>query len=165
MNFSRKDLKDKDLAHNINHMIEESGVDKELIEIEVTETADEEEQGILGEFIDQLYDYGIKVAIDDFGAGYSSVATLREFKVKTLKIDRSFINTTSFTWKDEVILKDIIHMAQELGMDIIMEGVEREDQLKFVNSAGCFIIQGFYYDRPMPSSDFEERLRNRTYRK
>lgn len=165
VNFSRKDLKDKDLAHNINHMIEESGVDKELIEIEVTETADEEEQGILGEFIDQLYDYGIMVAIDDFGAGYSSIATLREFKVKTLKIDRSFINTTSFTWKDEVILKDIIHMAQELGMDIITEGVEREDQLKFVNSAGCFIIQGFYYDRPMPSSDFEERLRNRTYRK
>lgn len=163
VNFSRKDLKDKDLAENINKIIEESGIDKKLIEIEVTETADEEEQGVLSEFIHKLYEYGIMVAIDDFGAGYSSIATLREFKVKTLKIDRSFINTNSFTWKDEIILKDIIHMAQQLGMDIITEGVEREDQLKFVNSAGCFIIQGFYYDRPMPVGDFEERLKNRIY--
>ena len=163
VNFSRKDLQDKELAANINRIIEESGVDKKLIEIEVTETYDEEEQGVLGEFINELYEYGIMTAIDDFGAGYSSIATLREFRVKTLKIDRSFVNTDNFSWKDEVILKDIIHMAQELGMDIITEGVEREDQLLFVNTAGCFIIQGFYYDRPMPEGEFEEKLRKGAY--
>ena len=102
-------------------------------------------------------------AIDDFGAGYSSLVTLREFRVKTLKIDRSFINTDDFSWKDEVILKDIIHMAQELGMDIITEGVERKDQLLFVNAAGCFIIQGYYYDRPLPVEEFEQRLQKRNY--
>jgi len=128
VNFSRKDLADKQLADNINTIIEESGIDRKLIEIEVTETTDEEEQGALSEFISRLYSFGITTAIDDFGAGYSSIVSLRDFRVKTLKIDRSFINTDDFSWKDEVILKDIIHMAQELGMDIITEGVERQDQ-------------------------------------
>lgn len=163
VNFSRKDLRDGELAENINRIIEESGVDKRLIEIEVTETFDEEEQGALARFINKLYEYGIMTAIDDFGTGYSSIATLREFKAKTLKIDRSFVNTEQFSWKDEIILKDIIHMAQELGMDIITEGVEREDQLSFVNKAGSYIIQGFYYDMPMPVVDFEERLRLGAY--
>ncbi|MBO6147187.1 MAG: diguanylate cyclase [Lachnospiraceae bacterium] len=163
VNFSRKDLADKQLADNINTIIEESGIDRKLIEIEVTETTDEEEQGALSEFISRLYSFGITTAIDDFGAGYSSIVSLRDFRVKTLKIDRSFINTDDFSWKDEVILKDIIHMAQELGMDIITEGVERQDQLLFVNSAGCFIIQGFFYDRPLPVEEFEQRLRQKDY--
>ena len=163
VNFSRKDLWDGELADNINRIIEDAGIDKKLIEIEVTETFDEEEQGALGKFINQLYEYGIMTAIDDFGAGYSSIATLREFQIKTLKIDRSFVNTDNFSWKDEVILKDIIHMAKELGMEIITEGVEREDQLTFVNTAGGFIIQGFYYDKPMPAEDFEDKLTKGVY--
>ena len=163
VNFSRRDLRDKNLAENINQIIEEAGIDKKLLEIEVTETTDEEEHGALSAFINKLYEFGIMTAIDDFGAGYSSLSTLREFRVKTLKIDRSFINTDDFSWKDEVILKDIIHMAQELGMDIITEGIEREDQLLFVNSAGCFVIQGFYYDRPLPADEFEKRLQSRIY--
>ena len=163
VNFSRKDLADKELAENINRIIEASGVDKNLIEIEVTETMNQDEQGALTDFINKLYGFGIMTAIDDFGAGYSSLVTLREFRVKTLKIDRSFINTDDFSWKDEVILKDIIHMAQELGMDIITEGVERKDQLLFVNAAGCFIIQGYYYDRPLPVEEFEQRLQKRNY--
>jgi|GEM_PF-937837 len=163
VNFSRRDLADKELAANINRIIEDSGISKELIEIELTETTDEEEHGVLTVFINQLYKYGIMTAIDDFGSGYSSLATLREFRVNTLKIDRSFINTDDFSWRDEVILKDIIHMAQELGMDIITEGVERKDQLLFVNCAGCFIIQGFYYDRPLPRDEFELRLKSKIY--
>ena len=165
VNFSRKDLRDSGLAENINRIIEETGIDKKMIEIEVTETTDEEEHGALTAFINKLYDYGIMTAIDDFGAGYSSLSTLREFRVKTLKIDRSFINTDNFSWKDEIILKDIIHMAQELGMDIITEGVERQDQLFFVNKAGCFIIQGYYYDKPLPIEDFEKRLCKKKYDK
>jgi EAL domain-containing protein (putative c-di-GMP-specific phosphodiesterase class I) len=126
---------------------------------------DAEEKGALGAFIDQLYEYGIMVAVDDFGTGYSSIVTLREYKLSTLKIDRSFINTDHFTWKDEVILRRVIQMAMELGMDVITEGVEREDQLKFVNEAGCFLIQGFYYDRPMPVEEFEKRLAAPVYEK
>ncbi|WP_051638658.1 putative bifunctional diguanylate cyclase/phosphodiesterase [Butyrivibrio sp. NC2002] len=164
VNFSRKDLIDTDLAKNIDNIITESGIDKKYIEIEVTETVDEQEHGELATFISTLYKNNIMTAIDDFGAGYSSLATLRQFQVHTLKIDRSFINTDDFSWKDEIILTDVIHMAKQLGMDIVTEGVEREDQVKFVNTVGCDVIQGFYYDRPLPKDEFRKRLVNKEYK-
>ncbi len=165
VNFSRKDLMDPDLAENIDRIITNSGIDKKFIEIEVTETVDEQEHGELARFISDLDSRGIMTAIDDFGAGYSSLATLREFQVHTLKIDRSFINTEEFSWKDEIILRDIIHIATSLGMDIITEGVERQNQIDFINKVGCFVIQGFFYDRPLPVEEFEDRLRNKKYEK
>ncbi len=163
VNFSRKDLMDPDLAENIDKTITSYGIDKKFIEVEVTETVDEQEHGELATFISDLFMRGIKTAIDDFGAGYSSLATLREFKVHTLKIDRSFINTDDFSWKDEIILTDIIHMAKSLGMDVITEGVERQDQVDFINKVGCYVIQGFFYDRPLPYEDFIKRLKNKQY--
>ncbi len=163
VNFSRKDLKDRRLAENINHIVESSGLDKNLIEVELTETVDLEEQGVLLDFIRRLKQMGIKTAIDDFGSGYSSLSTLRDFEVHTLKLDRSFVNTDDFSWRDEIILRDIIHMAGELGMEILCEGVEREDQLALINSVGCHVIQGYYYDRPLARDKFEERLRNIYY--
>ncbi len=165
VNFSRKDLMDADLAENIDRIIITSGIDKKYIEIEVTETVDEQEHGELARFISDLYSRGIMTAIDDFGAGYSSLATLREFQVHTLKIDRSFINTKEFSWKDEIILRDIIHMAHGLNMDIVTEGVEREDQIAFINKVGCYVIQGFFYDRPLPVEVFEDRLKDKVYKK
>lgn len=164
VNFSRKDLVDRDLADSIYSIITESGVDKDLIEVEITETIDDSEHGVLIDFINKLYKMGIRTAIDDFGAGYSSLSTLREFQVHTLKIDRSFINTEDFSWKDEVILSDIIHMAHRLGINVITEGVEREDQLAFVNNAGCYDIQGFYFDKPLPEKEFRKRLENKQYK-
>ncbi|MBR1470553.1 MAG: EAL domain-containing protein [Lachnospiraceae bacterium] len=164
VNFSRKDLEDKRLAENINDIIEAAGIDKKLVEVEVTETMDSVEHGELAAFIDKLYRYGIMTAIDDFGSGYSSLATLREYRVHTLKIDRSFVNNNDFSWKDEIILRDIIHMAQELGIETLTEGVERDDQLMFVNSVGCHVIQGYYYDKPLPVEEYEKRLRDKQYK-
>ncbi|MCR5002125.1 MAG: GGDEF domain-containing phosphodiesterase [Lachnospiraceae bacterium] len=165
VNFSRRDLKDRKLAWNINKIIEEAGIDKSLIEIELTETVDADEHGELSKFIDELYKMNIKTAIDDFGAGYSSLATLREFSVHSLKLDRSFVNTDDFSWKDEIILKDIIHMAGELSMDVLCEGVERVDQLALLNSVSCYVIQGYYYDKPLKRDEYEERLKNKKYKK
>ncbi len=165
INISRKDLKDKKLAEKIDEALKNSGLDRKYIEIELTETVDEEEHGVLSGFISELKKMNIMTAIDDFGSGYSSLATLREFKVHTLKIDRSFVNGDDFSWKDEIILKDVIHMAKELGMEVLTEGVEREDQLMFVKNAGCSVIQGYYYDRPLPKEEFEERLQNKQYSK
>ena len=163
VNFSRRDLEGLDLVERIDSIIEKSGIDKKLIEAEITETTDKEEHGALAKFINGLAKKGISTAIDDFGSGYSSLSTLREFSANTLKIDRSFVNIDDFSWKDEVILKDIINMAKNLKMDIVTEGVECEEQLKFVNNAGCFVIQGFYYDRPMPKEEFEKRLLDKNY--
>ncbi|MCR4654974.1 MAG: GGDEF domain-containing phosphodiesterase [Lachnospiraceae bacterium] len=163
VNFSRRDLKDRRLAENINRIIVESGIDKRLIEIELTESVNTEEHGVLTDFIKRLYDMGIMTAIDDFGSGYSSLATLREFQLHTLKLDRSFVNTDDFSWKDEIILKSVIKMASELSMEVLCEGVERDDQLALLNSVGCYVIQGFYYDRPLLRKDFDKRLKNKKY--
>ena len=163
VNFSRRDLKDRQLAENINRIIEESGIDKKLIEVELTETVDEEEHGVLSGFIDKLYKMHIMTAVDDFGSGYSSLSTLREFQIHTLKLDRSFVNTDDFSWKDEIILRDIIHMAGELSMDVLCEGVERNDQLALLNSVGCYVIQGYYFDKPLPKDDFTKRLKDKKY--
>lgn len=164
VNFSRNDLKGRKLARKINEVMDSARIDKKYIEIELSETVDEEEHGMMSGFISELKGMNIMTAIDDFGSGYSSLATLREFEVHTLKIDRSFVNGEDFSWRDEIILKDIIHMAKELGMNVLIEGVEREDQLVFVNSVGCNVIQGYYYDRPLPKPEFEERLQNKTYK-
>ena len=163
VNFSRKDLKDRKLADNINKIVEESGIDKSLIEVELTETVDTEEQGVLSGFISKLYRKGIMTAVDDFGSGYSSLSTLRDFQVHTLKLDRSFVNTDDFSWKDEIILRNIIHMAGELGMSVLCEGVERDDQMALINSVGCYVIQGYYFDRPLPEEEFKERLKSKIY--
>ena len=165
VNFSRKDLKDPKLADKIDEILKNMGIDRSFIEIELTETVDAVEHGVLSGFISDLKNKKIMTAIDDFGSGYSSLATLREFKVHTLKIDRSFVNGDDFSWKDEIILKDVIHMAKELGMEVLTEGIEREDQLMFVKNAGCSVIQGYYYDRPLPKEEFEERLQNKLYSK
>lgn len=165
VNFSRKDLKDPKLAEKIDETLINAGVDRRFIEIELTETVDAVEHGVLSGFISDLKNKDIMTAIDDFGSGYSSLATLREFRVHTLKIDRSFVNGDDFSWKDEIILKDVIHMAKELGMEVLTEGIEREDQLMFVKNAGCFVIQGYYYDKPLPKEEFEERLQNKLYSK
>ncbi|MCR5177514.1 MAG: GGDEF domain-containing phosphodiesterase [Lachnospiraceae bacterium] len=158
VNFSRKDLADKKLAESINTIIKKAGIDRNLIEIEVTESVSLAEQNDLAAFTGKLSRLGIMTAIDDFGSGYSSLNTLRGFQVHTLKIDRSFVNSDDFSWKDEIILKNIMKIADELGIEVVSEGVERDDQLALMNSVGCYVIQGYYYDKPLPHDDFEKRL-------
>lgn len=163
VNFSRRDLADEELAMQIDEIIRTFGVDRKYIQIEVTETVDELEHGMMTKFLNNLWDMNISTAIDDFGSGYSSLSTLRNFRVSVLKIDRSFINNDTLSEKDEIILRDIINMARNLGIDVITEGVERQDQLDFVNKVGCYMIQGFYYDRPLPKAKFRERLLEKKY--
>ena len=158
VNYSRKNLLDEDLAENINFIIQQSGIDKKYIELEIAEASDSEEFSFMSDFVHQLSGMGVKIAIDNFGSGYSSISALHDLPVKTIKIDRSFINTDDFSQKDEVIFSHIVNMAKELGITVITQGVEREDQLTFVKSAGCEVVQGYYFDRPLPREDFEERL-------
>lgn len=163
VNISRKDLDDRTLPFQICDIIDRYDIDHSLIQIEITETTDETEHGIMADFLSKLYDMGISTAIDDFGSGYSSLSTLRNFKISTLKIDRSFINNDTFSKNDEIILSDIIHMAGMLGVEVITEGVERPDQLEFMRKVGCTLIQGFLYDRPLPIDIFTERLKDKVY--
>ena len=162
-NFSRKNLLDEDLAENIDYIITRSGIDKKWVEVEVQETGDSEEFSFMSDFTRQLSELGVRTAIDNFGSGYASLSILRNLSVNTIKIDRSFINTDDFSQKDEIVLTHVIQMAKELGIDVVTQGVEREDQLTFVKNAGCNLIQGFYYDRPLPKEEFEKRLRQKRF--
>ena len=114
-------------------------------------------------FLSKLKDAGINTAIDDFGTGYSSLSTLRDFPVKVIKIDKSFISNDNLSKNDEIVLKNIITMSKDLGIDVVTEGVEREDQIDLLKSVGCHIVQGFFYDNPMPKPDFEKRLEKKYY--
>ncbi len=163
VNFSRKDLEYKNLAKEILDIIDSYEIDRKYIQIEVTETANESEKSLMTSFLEVLRDEKIDTAIDDFGTGYSSLSTLRDFPVSVIKIDRSFINNDELNKSDEIVLKNIISMANQLGISVITEGVERPDQTKLLKEVGCHVVQGYLYDNPMPRDDFEKRLKMGTY--
>ena len=163
VNFSRKDLEYKNLAKEITDIIDSYGIDRNLIEIEVTETASEDERILMTSFLSTLKEQRVATAIDDFGTGYSSLSTLRDFPVSVIKIDRSFITNEELNRSDEIVLKNIVSMANELGIAVVTEGVERPDQTRLLNSVGCHVVQGFLYDNPMPMEDFEKRLVKGSY--
>lgn len=164
VNFSRSDLTDETLAKQIHSIINKYNVDLKYIQIEVTETATSREKGLITSFLNELKGMNIASSIDDFGTGYSSLGILRDLPVSTIKIDKSFIDNDVLTDRDEILLRNIIHMADELDIEVITEGVERKDQIEFLQKVGCDIVQGFYYDKPIEKAEFEKRLKNKVYR-
>jgi EAL domain-containing protein (putative c-di-GMP-specific phosphodiesterase class I) len=163
VNFSRKHLDNPNLADDIIDMIRKYHVPTEYIEIEVTETMDELEQGRLSVFMNRMREASIATAIDDFGTGYSSLDILRSFPIDVLKIDKSFIDDEEITESDSIILSNIIKMAKELNMEVITEGVETWKQVKFLQDMECNLVQGFLFDRPMPEAEFEDKIRMHRY--
>ncbi len=168
VNFSRRDISAigrtaQQTAQMIRQVIEDAGVGMDLIIIEVTETMDADEQKHLFEFLAELRSAGIKTSVDDFGTGYSSLSVLRDFPISEIKIDRSFIDHNGLGMNDEIILRNIITMAKELGLDIISEGVENREQVRFLQRMGCYIVQGFLYDRPLSRDEWELRLAEGPY--
>ena len=158
VNFSRKHLDDDNLADRINQIISRYDVDRELIIVEITETADYDEKELMTNFLDKMQVYNIKTSIDDFGSGYSSLGVLRDFVVNEIKIDRSFVDREEFSDRDRVIVGSIAEMARNLNLSVITEGVETDVQLEFLKELGCYYVQGFYFDKPLPQKEFEARL-------
>jgi EAL domain-containing protein (putative c-di-GMP-specific phosphodiesterase class I) len=163
VNFSRRHLTNPKLGDEIVEIIQKYQIPFRYIEIEVTETTDEEEQGMLSHFMNQMRLHQIATAIDDFGTGYSSLNILRSFPVDVLKIDKSFIDDGNITENDEIVLTNIVKMARELNMDVITEGVESWEQVEFLHDIECNVVQGFLFDRPLPETEFEKKLGMRQY--
>jgi diguanylate cyclase (GGDEF)-like protein len=163
VNFSRKHLSNPDLAEDILAVIQKYEIPTKYIEIEVTETIDEEEQGLFSKFMGRMNDYNIATSIDDFGTGYSSLNVLRSFPVDVLKIDKTFINEEPISENDEIILTNIVKMAKELHMDVLTEGVEHWKQVEFLHRIECNVVQGYLFDRPMPQVEFEKKLQMKQY--
>ena len=129
----------------------------------MTETGNMEEKLRMQEFITYLKEHHVKTSLDDFGMGYSSISTLRDFEVNEIKIDQSFINRPAFTERDAIILSSMIRLANKLGIDIIFEGVETHEQLSLLKSLGARVVQGYYFDKPLPKEEFEARLAKGRY--
>ncbi len=165
VNFSRSDLTDETLADQILEIIHRYDIDLKYIQIEVTETATQKEKGLITEFLHKLSGMHIASSIDDFGTGYSSLGILRDLPVSTIKIDKSFIDNDVLTDRDKTVLRNIIHMAEELNIEVITEGAERKDQIDFLQEVGCDLVQGFYYDKPLTQKSFVKRLQNKHYDK
>ncbi|MBR4965580.1 MAG: EAL domain-containing protein, partial [Lachnospiraceae bacterium] len=157
INQSRILILNPDYAKNIEKMIQRYDVPVENIEIEITETVflDEKEQVI--EIINRLKEFGVILAMDDFGSGYSSLNILKDVPFDVLKIDREFFSETNTSLTSVLILEKIIEMAKAMGISVVCEGVETAEQVDILRDIGCDLVQGYFYGRPMPIEDFYER--------
>lgn len=160
-NFSRKHLTNQNLAEDIMNVIQKYDIDSKYIEIELTETVDEEEAGLLIAFMNRMRKYNILMTIDDFGTGYSSLNMLRSFPVDVLKIDKSLVDNMEES--DQIILSNVVKMASELKMDVVAEGVETWEQVDYLKTVKCGVVQGYLFDRPMPKEQFEEKMKQKKY--
>ena len=153
INLSSRQFSDPNLVEGIVENIEKSGFDAEFLKIEITESALMQNAQRSVSMLNQLKDLNIKVCVDDFGTGYSSLSYLHTFPIDTLKIDRSFVHDMSRNFRNMEIIRTIIMLAHNLKLDVIAEGVETREQDAQLSALGCQFAQGFYFSRPINSSD------------
>ena len=158
VNVSRTDLYNPNLLEQIKECVAEFEVPHELIAFELTESAFVSDNMQLYNLAKLLQENHFNVMMDDFGSGYSSLNSLREIPVDVLKIDLKFLPPSSDDRRGNVILHSVVEMANRLGLEVIVEGVETIEQAEFLLSIGCRNAQGFYFYRPMPVSEYERCL-------
>lgn len=161
VNLSRLHLGDEDLLESILRIIDKYKVPHHFIEIELTETTTDVDYKELKKMVYGLREQDISTSVDDFGVGYSSLNLIREMPWNVLKIDKSFLPTQEEENNDPSkvkMLRHIITMSQDLGLECIVEGVETAEQVKLLKDCKCYLAQGFYFDRPLPVKEFEQKL-------
>jgi EAL domain-containing protein (putative c-di-GMP-specific phosphodiesterase class I) len=158
VNISPHQFMQEDLIETIRAIIDESGIDPMLLEIEITESGimRDEEDSI--KKLTALHKMGIAISIDDFGTGYSSMSKLRDYPVDILKIDKSFIERIPGDTKSATIATAIIDLAHNLGFSVVAEGLETAEQMEFLNRNSCDYYQGYLYGRPMPLDELMKLL-------
>lgn len=140
----------------VREVLDDTGIDPARLNLEITETMLMSNASSLHELLQEIRGMGPSFSIDDFGTGYSSFAYLKRFPVSELKIDRSFVIELADAHDDQAIVRAIIAMAQSLGMTVVAEGVEELEQLTFLKQAGCDLIQGFHFSKPLPPAEFAQ---------
>ncbi|HET8723009.1 MAG TPA: EAL domain-containing protein [Anaeromyxobacteraceae bacterium] len=159
VNLSGRDFQNHGLAAKVSGILREEELHPRHLEIEITESVAMHDFRRTLHTLQGLRDAGVRVAIDDFGTGYSSLAYLKRFPIQTLKIDRAFIAEMMENPQDRAIVDAIIGMAHAMSMDVLAEGVEREDQLRYLVGKGCDRAQGWHFGKPMPAAEMEAFLR------
>ncbi len=150
INLSSRQFQDGDLADLIENLLNKHQVNPNSIEFEITESILMEDAELATKILGRLKKMGVQISIDDFGTGYSSLSYLKRFPVDIIKIDRSFIRDVHIDFDDAAISSAIIAMAHSLGLKVIAEGVENQQQLNFLRERNCDQIQGFYFSQALP---------------
>jgi diguanylate cyclase (GGDEF)-like protein/PAS domain S-box-containing protein len=156
VNLSGKQFTQPDLIKDVATILEETGLNPRSLKLEITESVVMENIETATEMLKQLRSLGVKLSIDDFGTGYSSLSYLHRFPIDTLKIDRSFVTQMSDNNENMEIVRTVVMLAQNLGMDVVAEGVETTEQLSLLQRLGCEFGQGYFFSKPVGASNAEK---------
>ena len=163
LNFSRLDFDSLNLAKEVGDCLEKYNIDKTAIHIEVTESTLSEDDEKLKEELKSFRSQGYALWLDDFGSGYSGLNVLKEYDFDLIKIDMKFLSNFNGNKKARQILKNVINLAKDLGMQTLTEGVETQEAYEFLCENGCEKLQGYLFGKPMSIQDFLSKLYNSTY--
>lgn len=163
VNISAKDFYLADLYDSITGLVERYQINPKNLKLEITETAFVLDVDRQMKLVRKLQDYGFIIEIDDFGSGYSSLNSLKDISADILKMDMKFFEKTDGSMRAEKIVRSVVNLANELGMPVIAEGVEKKEDLEMLERVGCQVVQGFYFSKPLPIAEFEAFARNYAY--
>ena len=155
VNLSRVEVFDPELERTLETLLEKNGLDHGDLKLEVTESACTENPYQVIDVIERLRKKGFEIEMDDFGTGYSSLNMLSTMPIDVLKMDRAFVSNIEHNARDIQLVELILGIARNLKIPVVAEGVETEEQLHLLKQMGCALVQGFYFSRPLPASDFE----------
>lgn len=156
INFSRWHIGDPDFVNKLVARLDDYGVPPKLVEIELTESLFYDNPYRLASIVESLGEKGLRVAMDDFGTGFSSLSMLKDVHIDVLKIDQAFLQPTMPIQRRNIIFSAIVEMAARLHIDIVVEGVETAEHVALMQQCGCYVAQGYYYHCPMPPEKFAE---------
>ena len=158
VNISPKDFYFINVVEEIKKLTAEYGISPSQLRIEITETVMMTESDLRMKTLNEFREMGYIVEMDDFGSGYSSLNMLKDMPVDVLKIDMKFLSKSKDDGKAQTILLNIINLSEDLGIDSLTEGVETQEQYNMLNDMGCKLFQGYYFAKPMPLEEFEDRF-------
>ena len=163
VNLSGRQFQDQNLVQKIERVLSETGLPSEGLRLEVTESIAMRDLTYSIKVLKDLNKLGVHVSLDDFGNGYSSLSYLKQFPLKVLKIDRSFIQDIMVNKNSEAITTAIIVMARSLNLEVVAEGVETEKQFAFLKSKFCDEVQGFLFSKPIPAQELTGLLQRKNF--
>lgn len=163
VNVSACQFRELDLMDTVLRILKESSIDPGCLVLELTESSIMSEDPHVLESLSQLKAMGVRLSIDDFGMGFSSLDHLRRLPLDTIKIDKSFVRNASVRAGDAALVSSIITLAHRLNLSVIAEGVETLEQLRFLTTLGCDGVQGYFFSKPLPCDQFQMFLANQTY--
>ena len=158
INVSVRQFRQDDLVQSIADALRDTGLDARYLEIELTESAVMHDAEQFVAMLNELSDLGVQISIDDFGTGYSSLSYLKRFPVDRLKVDRSFVQDIATDADDATIVRAIITLGHNLGLKVVAEGVENEQQLQFLRENQCDELQGYLYGMPLKAEEFAAKV-------